>query len=424
MSYHDHSVHSHGVLGHGVLGQSVHSHPAEFISPTFGETIGQIVLAGFIALVLLTLPVAAQSTAAQSTSEEAAGPAPQKTSNNRQFFDQVDVSLRTVVARVVNRRGEPLLDLTTDDLIAKVDGKPVPIVALDWYTGTSDSAASIGDNTIDTLTQPDLGLSPEMKQLIIESTGRLVVIFVQIGHAEVITLDESYITGHLKLLPHLRGLLDELDPEDRVAVVSYDSHLKVWLDFSLDREAANAAIYDGIGFGKPNVRRNQRLSLFEVLDDETMTRATTPEKALIAIARALEGLPGIKDMIFVGWGLGRYTHGIGVLLPKDFTTAVNILGRAQATVSVLDVTQAESHALASGLKTVAAATGGTYASTYDAVGRKVDQLGRTLQGYYIVSLDRNAMPTHGGTLKLSIDQRDISVLHKPRMFPPLSTTGR
>lgn len=337
----------------------------------------------------------------------------------RQFFDQVSVSLHSVVTRVTDRRGEPVLDLRPEDLVAKVGGVEVPIYAVDWYTGTSDSPvehaeASGTDGGLEDWRQ---ALSPQMAQQIVEATDRLVVIFIQVGHHQVVTLDESYISGHLKLLPHLRKMLDELDPEDRVAVVSYDSRLKLWLDFTLDREAVNDAIYEGIGFGQPSPRRNHRLSMLDVLDEAAMRKATTPELALLATARALAKLPGVKDMIFVGWGLGRYTHGVGVLMPEDFSTAVRVLGRSQTTVSVLDVTQMESHALASGLQSVAAATGGTYASTYEAVGRKVSQLGRTLRGYYIVSLDRNVLPAAGGKLVLSIPRRDTSVRHSAVVFP-------
>lgn len=339
---------------------------------------------------------------------------------DRQFFDQVSVSLQTVVTRVIDRRGKPVLNLKPEDLVAKVGGVEVPIYAVDWYTGTSNSPARDGDASSDDaedgLQDWRQALTPQEVQQIIEATDRLVVIFVQVGHHQVVTLDETYVSGHLKLLPHLRKMLDELDPEDRVAVVSYDSRLKVWLDFTLDREAVNDAIYDGIGFGKPDPRRNHRLSLLDVLDERAMRKATTPELALLATARALDKLPGIKDMIFVGWGLGRYTHGVGVLMPEDFSTAINVLGRSQTTVSVLDVTQTESHALSSGLQSIAAATGGTYASTYDAVGRKVSALGRTLRGYYIVSLDRNALPDEGGKLELTIPRRDTSVLHSGVVF--------
>lgn len=334
------------------------------------------------------------------------------------FYDQVTVALKTVLTRVVNRRGEPVLDLRPEDLRATVGGVDVPIAALDWYTGTSDSPANVGRNTIDTLLTADADADPRVLEGIIEATDRLVVLFVQIGHHQVVTLDETYVTGHLKLLPHLRRLLKDMDPEDRVAVVSYDSHLKVWLDFTLDRDAVQAALYDAIGFGTPDVRQNYDLSLLAHLDERTMKRATSPEKALLATAQALDKLPGVKDLIFTGWGLGRYTHGVGVMMPADFHKAVHALGRSETTVSVLDVVQTDSHALAAGLKSVAAATGGTYASTYDAVGRKVDQLGRVLRGYYILSLDRQAMPAAGGKLKLFSDQRNTFVLHKPVVYGP------
>lgn len=330
------------------------------------------------------------------------------------FYDEVTVSLHTLTARVVDRRGEPVYGLGPDDLQATVGGQPVPIAAVDWYSDDADPRAV---DTVRQLVASQPGMKPEDLQLLESATDRLVVIFVQIGHHQVVTLDETYITGHLKLLPHLGRLLEDLAPGDQVAVVSYDYHLKVWLDFTLDRQDVQQALYDAIGFGQPSPRQHYGLSLLEHLDKPTQTSATTPEKALLATAQALERLPGIKDMIFVGWGLGRYTHGAGVMMPKDFSSAVVALGQAQTTVSVLDVVQTDTHALSAGLVNVAAATGGTYAGTYDAVGRKVDQLSRTLKGYYVISLDRNAMPWKGGKLKISIDRKGVGVVHRSTSFP-------
>src|SRR4029079_2025937 len=68
------------------------------------------------------------------------------------------------------------------------------------------------------------------------SAGQLLVFFVQAD------LNPTRISGQLRLRPYTRELLDRLAPEDRVAVVSYDSHLKLWLDFTRDRDAVYAAL--------------------------------------------------------------------------------------------------------------------------------------------------------------------------------------
>ena len=367
----------------------------------------------------ISLSAAAQEPSADA--QQAGNPPPSQTGYQPQhkyeldpFYDEVTVSLQTLIARVVDRRGEPIYGLGPEDLQATVGGQPVPITAVDWYSDNADPRAV---DTVQQLVASQPGLTSEDLELLESATDRLVVIFVQIGHHQVVSLDETYISGHLKLLPHLQRLLDDLAPGDQVAVVSYDFHLKVWLDFTLDRQAVQQAIYDAIGFGTPNTRQHYGLSLLEHLDVPTRKAATSPEKALLATAQALEKLPGIKDLIFAGWGLGRYTHGVGVLMPKDFDTAVSALGQSQTTVSVLDVVQTDTHALSAGLVSVANATGGTYASTYDAVGRKVDQLSRTLKGYYVISLDRNTMPQQGGKLKLSIDRKGARVVHRSTGIP-------
>jgi hypothetical protein len=119
-------------------------------------------------------------------------------------------------------------------------------------------------------------------------------------------------------------------------------------------------------------------------------------------------------VIFAGWGLGRFVSGLGVSYPPAYYEAVDALGAARATVSVLDVTQAPGHALASGLRSIAEDTGGTYASTYDFGSRKVDELARTLSGYYLLTIDRSALPEVRGKVVIELRKgKGRRILYRP-----------
>jgi hypothetical protein len=348
---------------------------------------------------------------------------------NLGYVEVVDVALKEVVARIVDRRGKPIRGLRPEELVATVGDREVPVVAIDWHSsaGAAEPSApeppAVAERREEPKTTPELPIFADLRPQPAEEPaelpedGTLVVIFVQIGHHMVVGLDESYIGGHLKLLPHLRRLLEDLPPGDRVAVVSFDSRLKVWLDFTTDRDEVAEAVYRSIGFGEPEgVRRSAGVSLLDHLDLDAAREVTSPEEALRRTAEALEPLPGVKEVIFAGWALGRYTAGVGVVMPAEFGRAVRALGRADATVFALDVVQADSHQLASGLKSVAAATGGTYASLYDAAPRKVSELARTLSGYFVVTLDAKAIPDAGGPLEIRLRDRPGQVLHRPIVF--------
>ena len=321
------------------------------------------------------------------------------------FQEEITVSLFSIVARIVDSRGEPLLDLEPQDLIAQVGEQEVPILSLDWSSphqpeieipplelAETQALARAGELTLDP------GVTPV--------PGRLVVLFLQID------LEPSRVAGHLKLLPDVEDLLQSLHPNDLVAIVSFDSHLKLWHDFSRDRAATFATLKKAIGYGTPLARASRHVSLLATLDGRAARDAASPERALQVTAEALLSLPGEKDLVYLGWGLGRYGAG-GVRMTPDYEPAVRALDAAQATVFVLDVSQVDNHSLEVGLKSVAAHTGGTYARTFHFASQAVQRLARTLGGHYVVNIDRSLLPEARGRLKLQLRDKKGQVLFKP-----------
>src|SRR5262249_49938498 len=175
------------------------------------------------------------------------------------------------------------------------------------------------------------------------------------------------------------------------AVVSFDSHLKLWLDFTTDREAALAAIDRAMIYSREvDVALAEPFSLARHFDFAAARDVASPERALAETARALTDLPGEQTMLYLGWGLGRYDGG-GVTMTPEFRPAVAALGKARVSVFVLDVTSADSHSLEVGLQTVAAATGGSYEATFREPGVAVHRIARTISGWYVLTFDREAL---------------------------------
>lgn len=317
------------------------------------------------------------------------------------FMEEITVSLFSVVARIVDSRGEPLLGLKPSDLIARVGDHEVPILSLDW-SSSSDSSAAVSPLELADARARGLASSASAPP----SAGRLIVLFLQVD------LEPSRIGGHLKLLPEVRELVRSLSPQDRVAIVSFDSHLKLWQDFSRDREATSATLEQALRYGTPAAQRSRHVSLLATWDARAARDAASPERALQLTAEALSSLPGEKDLVYLGWGLGRYGAG-GVRMTPDYEPAVRALDSANATVFVLDVSQSDQHSLEIGLQNVAAQTGGTYARTFRFASQAVHRLARTLNGHYVVSLDRSALPEARGRLSLRLRDRQGRVLFKP-----------
>ncbi len=321
------------------------------------------------------------------------------------FEEEITVAELTVVARIVDSRGEPIAGPEPGDLIARVGGAEVTVTSLEWtssYQPPGDlpeielerarALARAGELT--------MAPRPEMPE------EKLVTLFVQAD------FEPGRVAGHLKILPHVDRLLRSLHPHDHVAIVSFDSHLKLWLDFTRDRDAAFETLKRAIRFGSPAARRSPGVSLVEHFDSRAATGAASPEKALELTALALAGLPGEKDLIYLGWGLGRYGAG-GVRMTHEYQPAVRALDAARTTVFVLDVSQADYHSLEIGLQNVAAHTGGTYARTFHFASQAVDRLARTIGGHYLLTVDRSAVPGTRGKLTIRLRHHRGRVLFKP-----------
>jgi VWFA-related protein len=282
------------------------------------------------------------------------------------FREKVDVERVVIDARAVDGRGRPILGLAATNFQVKVDGKPVTLESATWVTGTppdvilpgtDGDAAAVGDVVV--------GGVP---------SGRLIVLFFQRD------FDPSRVTGLLIMQQKAVKFLETLGPEDRVAVLTFDYHLKLWQDFTGDHERLRRVIQRSLFFGKfPSGQSADPPSLAENFDFDAARRAAEPETALLVMARALQPLRGPKSLVFFGWGVGDY---------GDYGPARQALLDARVTVFTLDVTDADYHTLEAGLEQVAADTGGFYAKTHLFPGLAMARLEGALAGHYLLVFEK------------------------------------
>jgi hypothetical protein len=101
-------------------------------------------------------------------------------------------------------------------------------------------------------------------------------------------------------------------------------------------------------------------------------------------------------------------------MTPDFRPAVAALANARISVFVLDVTSADSHSLEVGLEGVAAATGGTYASTFRLPGLATRRLARSIAGWYVLTVDRDELAGFKpGEATIELRNRPGEVLARP-----------
>lgn len=304
-------------------------------------------LACLFVIILPTAPAAAQDIRAQ---------------------EKITVARVIVDAHITDDHGEPIRNLGPADLRLSIDGRPAEIESVDWVAETGPAREMVA------AAEPEKGDEVETQP----PQGRLFVFFFQTDFQRA----PSRIGGQMQFLPYAERFLDSLEPEDRVAVLSFDSHLKFRLDFSRDPEKIRKAIEDALKIDDPPwPGLSYSPSLRSSLNADAARNAASSEEALFLLGNALRPIPGPKSLILFGWGLGRLSNG-QVVMSRYYELARRTLESSRTTVFVMDISLADYHSLEVGLGKVAADTGGSYMKTHDFPTMALERLERSLQGHY------------------------------------------
>lgn len=294
-----------------------------------------------------------------------------------QVQETITVARVLLDVRATEMNGEPILGLTKDDFTVTLGGKPAKVESATWIPDTTVARVIAG-------VEEDEAPPPPATEEVPMPRGRLFVIFIQTDFA----VATERIRGQMHFLSYAKQMVETFEPEDRVAVFSFDSHLKFRLDFTGDKERVGHAIEDAMIRGTPPtppVVPNP--SLARRLDAEEMRKAASSEAALILVGNALRNIPGPKSLLLLGWGLGQHWGGT-VVMSQKYSIARRVLERARVTIFALDTTDADYHTLEAGLAKAAKDTGGFYAKTHIFPRLAIDRLQRTLSGHYELEVRR------------------------------------
>jgi hypothetical protein len=235
--------------------------------------------------------------------------------------------------------------------------------------------------------------------------GRLIVFLFQKD------LHPSRIIGLMKILFRAKTFVETLGPDDRVAIVSYDSHLKIWVDFTNDRAELLRILDRGLLLERPK-RLGENIasiSLTRQLSQGEGRKAYPFEKALRLVGEALEPLPGSKSIVLFGHGFGQLTP-MGVMVDDEYGDALAALSRARAAVFSIDVTQADGHSLEVGLQSVSEQTGGFYERTYHHPDRTVRRRVGALAGDYVLFVESPGRSFGWEELSVKLTRQNGTVL--------------
>jgi VWFA-related protein len=294
--------------------------------------------------------------------------------------ERVEVSRVLIDARAVDSVGQPIRGLTAADFKVKIDGKPARVESAYWVSGSSGAPALASPGAPP---PSEAGSHATLEPVPVpeEARGRLIVFLFQKD------LEPSRIVGLMRMLIETRLFLESLGPEDRVAVLSFDYKLKIWLDFTNRLDRVREVFQKGILFkDPPPVEPVLSPSLMSTLDVVKANRAYSMEDALALLGEALEPLPGSKSVVLVGYGFGRLT-GTSLHFESSYGEARRAFQAARASVFCLDVTDADSHTLEAGLEMTAADTGGFFARTHLFPDQAMQRLAGALAGHYVLFVE-------------------------------------
>jgi VWFA-related protein len=305
----------------------------------------------------------------------------------------VETSRVVLEVRVTDGGGRPLPGLEPADFRLRVDGRSAPVESAVWVAEAPSVAR--------TLPLPGTA-SPTF------SSGRLVVLLFQKD------FEGSRLRGLLRAIGQAKELLAPLSPRDRVAVLTFDSHLRLHLDFTGDLDAVRRVLDESVLLRWPGpLVPSGPPSLSAHMNRNAAQDAASPEQALLVLGDALLPIPGAKTILLFGYGLGQLSGGT-VNLDPAYDAARAALDRAGAAVFCLDVTQAEWHSLEVGLRQVAEDTGGRYFKVHENAGAALSAVASALAGHYVLAFERPEGRRGEHRVSLSLARRHGTVLARSR----------
>ncbi len=330
-------------------------------------------------------------------------------SASAQYGETITVSRVLVDVRVTNRSGEPLRGLTPDDFIVRIGDAVARVESatfIDEATGWIDEALDAPIAAPETPTATDPPAEPR---------GRLFIVFVQTDFGR----NATRVSGQMHFNRYARQFIESLQPDDRVAVLSFDSHLKFRLDFTSDKETVATAIESALRIDDPPPPPIVHTpALASRLNRDSMKRVVSSEAALLLLGNALIPIPGPKNLLLLGWGLGERGP-LGVSMRPEWTPARRALDAARVTLFAFDTSVADYHDLEIGLQRAAEQTGGFYAKTHIFPEIGLERLARTLTARYELEL-RVPASIQPGTHDLTITTKRRGAL----VLAPTSVVAR
>ena len=317
------------------------------------------------------------------------------------FAEELEVTEVLLDVLVTDSRDRIILGLGPEDFVVSEEGEVVEIRSVTFYSSKR------------LLETPEI-LASQGVAVELVPQDRYFILFVEEQRGSGMSLFGRQMEAGRQLT---RWLVEEAQPADRIAVVSFYRGLKIHQDFTTDREALVQAV-DGAVRGRdpaktpPSQRREVQSDppAFSFLPAGKELRRASKDiyRALRLVAGAVRSVPARKNLIFLGRGFGDIgTYGNYQSEPRKLNPTLDALNDANVAVYTLDVTApGVDYSLQVSLRDLAAATGGRFYYDQRSFTAPLREISDLTSGYYLLSYESRRPANASGYQRVKIGTRN------------------
>ncbi len=313
------------------------------------------------------------------------------------FGEKVDVNLVQLDAVVTDNRGNQMLGLTKDDFIVRENGVAQTIDTVDYFTNRRliDAPESLAKFKVERV-----------------HDERYLIFFFDKASADV-GLPSEMIRARADVA---RFINDHLGADDRVAVAGHDVRLKVYTDFTSNKEKIRRALNEATSYGLgirtkdapatgPSLMRNMDI-------DRMMNKTGSVYEALDLLGDALRPIHARKDVVLFSNGIvgpdEDIRGGMVVNRSRFYDPMIESLNSADVTLYPVSlVSDFDAPAFVhQNLATMASDTNGQYFRLHTSFTTPLQQIEKRTAGYYLISYYTKKRPGEHGFQKVDVRLRN------------------
>jgi VWFA-related protein len=343
------------------------------------------------------------SSTAPQPSEPAAAAAGTTSRDTPRFEERIEVT-EVQLDAIVRDKGKVVTGLGPEDFVVTEEGRPVEVTSVRFY-GSPEELEATGEGEV-------------------ERADRYFILFFHDRSRDAPVIRPLLLDAGQQAR---KWAEEQKLPNDQVAVMTYDVRLKIYTDFTRDKDAIADAISRAVASRKEPDRGAGRSKeplrpmadspslLLNLPAGDDLAKATRIfEKTLALIGRAAEGIVGRKNLMLFSVGFGD-TDPSGIWVPdtRYYPSLERNLNDGNVAVYAIDLAGSRRRApagpgIASSLASIAGDSAGLYYESFTTFATPMKEVSKDTAGYYLLSYRSEYPRGTSGYREVKVETRQKS----------------